>query len=144
MNNHDGVRKEASSSSHIPIMSTKLSLLILLLFAITTMSTVSLIASDVVTTFRSFINENKLEEAASLVADDAFICTPFGKKTKEQFFKSLQQGNHPVWGESKLGLHKHQCITEGIKKFGIVNVQLKETIEINDSSKIQQIIVTKK
>jgi len=101
-------------------------------------------AVSLVERFQDLIDRKEFEQAALLIADDAEISTPFGKKTKDQFLHKLQTSkNSPVWGESEIGIHERQCVTQGTRTIGFLKIKLKRTVEINEDNKIHNMIVSK-
>ena len=102
-----------------------------------------LLLLDVVRSLDEMIDQGDFERAAQLIADDAVISTPFGKKTKEQFLQTLQGRSRPVWSATRVGDDERQCISQGTRKLGFLSIKVKRIIEINSENKIDKIAVTK-
>ena len=103
----------------------------------------ALLLLDVVRSLDERIDQCDFERAAQLIADDAVISTPFGKKTKEQFLQTLQGRSRPVWSDTRVGDDERQCISQGTRKLGFLTIKVKRVIEINSENKIDKIAVTK-
>ena len=102
-------------------------------------------ATGVVQNFQALLDANDFDRASDLVADEAEITTPFGRKTKPQFLQMLQGKNKPVWEETHDGAHERQSVSLGTtRKLGFLKIRLRRLVEINDDHKICKVAVTKR
>ena len=105
---------------------------------------------DVVETFQGHVNHQDHDAAAALVADDAVISTPLGRKTKHEFLNILiNSRNAPVWHETVVLLDdddddddNRTVVSYGTRKLWLVTIPLQRIIEIDPNTKqIQKITV---
>ena len=84
--------------------------------------------------------------AALLLADDFEFITPKKSfKNKADWLEGFPaiHKDAPIFEEPRPGAHTHQVLRNGKKKFGIINVSLVESYEVNQEGLIERLSVVR-